>query len=466
MTLIDDEGNLFGVVNVVDALVILLVLAVVAAGAAFVLQPEPEPEAPNTATRNATLDLGTVPQYVVDVINEGDTYSPASNQQITITDVHLTPQGTKTRAILRVQIQGVRSGGSFSYDGAPARLGRTLQIATELYQVKGQIRAVGAGTALDTAGTPVVIRDTIPTQDARELSAGDEIRLSGRTVATIETVRAYPTEDSGKQLVFLTANLSAHRQSGTLRFGGESLRRGQTVTLPGESYTVDGRVLAVGRGLESGQADVLISQTVPTAVAQQITEGDTTTVGTRDVATVEHVASYGTSNPDRKRVFVGLSLTTVTTGTDRQFGTTELRRGSTLTFATDAYSLTGNIERVGATTQRGALADRTVTLSIREVREPMAQAIDAGMRERSGGETIAHIDRVKVEPSTIILKGDRGDLGVYDHPTLRDVTITATLQVRETVSGVRFKGRTIQQGSTVVLDLGTITIRATVISIR
>ncbi|MXR41843.1 DUF4330 family protein [Halobaculum sp. WSA2] len=465
MNLIDDEGNLFGAVNVVDALAVLLVLAVVAAGAAFVLQPDPEPQGPDTATRNATLDLGTVPQYVVDEINEGDTYSPASNQQITITDVHLTPQGDQTRAVLRVQIQGVQSGG-FSYDGAPPRLGRTLQIATQLYQVEGQIRAVGNGDTLDTPTTPVVIRDMMPTQDARDLAAGDEIRLAGRTVATIETVRAYPTEDASQRLIYLTANLSAHRQNGALRFGGSQLRRGQTVSLPGAQYTVDGQVLSVGDGLESGQSEILISQTVPTEVADDITEGDTTTVGTQDIATVEHVAKYSTSNPDRTRVFLGLSVSTVSTGDDPQFGSTELRRGSRLTFATDAYSVTGEIERVGATTQRGALANRTVTLSMREVREPMAQAIDGGMRERSDGETIARVDRVSVEPSTIILEGERGDLGVYDHPTLRDVTITATLQVRETTSGIRFKGRTIQQGSTVVLDLGTITVRATIVSIR
>jgi len=37
MPLIDEDGNLFGRVNVVDALVVLLVVAVVAAGAALVM---------------------------------------------------------------------------------------------------------------------------------------------------------------------------------------------------------------------------------------------------------------------------------------------------------------------------------------------------------------------------------------------------------------------------------------------
>jgi len=73
MEILDEKGRLFGVVNVIDALAVLLVLAVVAAGAALVLGSEPEPE-PEFASTHATLDLGTQPDYIVAQLNEGDTY--------------------------------------------------------------------------------------------------------------------------------------------------------------------------------------------------------------------------------------------------------------------------------------------------------------------------------------------------------------------------------------------------------
>lgn len=38
MKIIDEQGNLFGIVNIVDVLVVLLVLAVVTAGVSFLLQ--------------------------------------------------------------------------------------------------------------------------------------------------------------------------------------------------------------------------------------------------------------------------------------------------------------------------------------------------------------------------------------------------------------------------------------------
>ncbi|MFC7231557.1 DUF4330 family protein [Saliphagus sp. GCM10025308] len=69
MELIDDEGKLFGRVNVVDALVVLILLAVVVAGIAVVgvLSGDAEPE-----TRYATIDLGPQSEHVAEQISEGD----------------------------------------------------------------------------------------------------------------------------------------------------------------------------------------------------------------------------------------------------------------------------------------------------------------------------------------------------------------------------------------------------------
>jgi hypothetical protein len=47
----------------------------------------------------------------------------------------------------------------------------------------------------------------------------------------------------------------------------------------------------------------------------------------------------------------------------------------------------------------------------------------------------------------------------------REVTFTADLQLRETPAGLAFKGEQIRQGSTVTLDLGTVVVEATVVSV-
>lgn len=463
MELIDDKGRLFGLVNVVDALVVLVVLAVVVAGAALVLSDDPEE--PDLETTHATLYLGTQPDYVVSEINEGDAYSPGDDDRITITDVHLTPHGNEKRVILRVELQGELDDGSLAYDGAPPRLGRTLDIATDLYQVDGQIRSVGDDDALDRVETTVVLRDTVDAADAREITPGDEIRLADRTVATVDDVAVYAEGHPTRRVVAMEATLDAHRQQGDLRFGGTPVQRGQTVTLPGDGYTVDGSIERVGEGLDRGEAQVLLSDVVDAETAEAITEGDVIEVGGHETATVESVTAYGTANPDRNRVYVGVSLTTLEHRERPQFGDTHVQRGSTISLATDAYDLSGTIERVGTTDERGASATRTVTLRMDEIHEDMAEAIRPGLTEQNGEEPIARVTEVDVEPSVILIRGQEGDLGVYDHPTDRDVTITAELDVRETTEGVRFKGETIRQGSTVTLDLETVTVEATVVSV-
>ncbi|MEF8780719.1 MAG: DUF4330 family protein [Haloferacaceae archaeon] len=565
MELIDEQGRLFGRVNVVDALVVLVVLAVVVAGAALVLSDDPEPE-PDVETTYATLDLGTQPAYVVDAINEGDAYSPGSDSRLAITDVHLTPQDGQQRVILRVELRGVVDGGSLQYDGAPPRLGRTLGIVTDRYEVEGQVRQVGDGDALAREETTVVLRDTLDAADAREVAPGDEIRLAGRTVATVEDVAAYAGDSPTERVVLVEATLDAHRQGGDLRFGGTPVRRGQSVRLPADGYALDGRIERVGGGLERGSRRVVLRDTVgatearalaagdevavaghsvatiedvavyrtgnPDArevyleanltsleygerpafggaplqegrtvrlpaeeydleatvervgaglqrgeaavllqgvtdveTAERISEGDVLEAAGHTTATVESVTAYGTSNPDRKRLFVGLSLTTLEYGERSRYGDVTLQRGSDVAIEADSYELSGTIERVGATEQRGAPATRTVTLRMNEVPEEMADAIRPGLVERSAGETVARVTGVDAEPSVVLIRGEEGDLGVYDHPTDRDVTITAELDVRETTVGVRFKGESIRQGSRITLDLGTITVDATVVSI-
>lgn len=360
MNLLDDEGRLFGVVNIIDVLVVLFVVAVVVAGAALVLSDDPEPE-PELETTYATVDLGTHSEAVIEELNEGDTYEPNDLDSLTITDLHFTPESNQIRAFARVELEGEFESGAVNYDGAPPRLGRSLDIITNRYRVDGTIQRVGDSPDLDQERTEVVIEDTIAVDDAEALAVGDEIRLDDRPTATVESV-----------------------------------------------------------------------------------------------------TRYGTADPDQKRVFVGLSVETLTDGDTPRYGATPIRRGSTLVFAGDGYHLDGQITRVGTTEEPGTEATRTVTMRLEEVRDSVADGIEPGMREMSGDETIAEITAVDVEPSTVVLTSEDGELRVHDDPINRDVTITAELAVRETTSGVRFKGSSLRQGDSVTLDLGVTTLDPTV----
>ena len=59
MELIDEEGNLFGIVNVIDALVVLVLVAVLVAGVALVTGGS-DPAEPDAASEGPELISGTV----------------------------------------------------------------------------------------------------------------------------------------------------------------------------------------------------------------------------------------------------------------------------------------------------------------------------------------------------------------------------------------------------------------------
>jgi hypothetical protein len=357
MQVIDDEGRLFGAVNIIDLLVVLAVLAVVIAGVALVFSGDDGGTGPTLATTNVTLDLGTQPEYIVEQINEGDTHEPATNSELVLTDVAVSPQDGQTRVLVSARLTAPESSETVNYNGAPPRLGRTLSIITDLYEVGGTITRVGRQNTLTTGERDVLVRTTVDTTTAEIIRAGDTFEIRQRTLGTVESI---------------------------------------------------------------------------------------------------HV--YGTDSPDRKRALIGLSLRTLDRGDGPRFAGRHLREGVQIPFETGSYSFDGEIQTIGQAEPRGDVATREVTLELNRVSPERAAVFEAGMTESFGDRTLARVTDVSVEPTTVVLTTESGDLVARDHPRLKDVTLRASLSVRETTAGTRFKGQTIQQGSTIVLDFGRVTV--------
>ena len=364
--LIDDEGNLLGVVNVVDALVVLLVVAVAIAGVALVLGggDDTTSQAPETGTTFVTLDLGTHPDYLASTVAAGDTWAPTGESNLTVTDVYRGPAGDQARVVLRAELTGIETEDGIAYAGTQLRLGRSIGISTARYNATGQITEVGDGRTLDTNTTTVVLRDSMAPATASDVTAGDEVTVAGHGVATVGDVAVYPTTDPTNRTVLVEADLETYTREGSRRFGDTVLRPGRQVALSTAAYTIDGTVERLGGGLE-----------------------------------------------------------------------------------------------------RDSLRNRTVTLQLTEVSRDTAAAVRPGQTERLDGRTTVYLTDVNTEPTPIVATAQNGSVVVSDHPTLRDVTLTTDLQVSETTDGIRFRGERLQYGSTVVLDLGTVTVEATVTDI-
>lgn len=467
MAVIDDEGNLFGVVNVVDALVVLLVLAVIAAGSALVLGTE-DSEPVEKETRYATLDLGTQPSYVANLMESGDMIEYGGGENLTVTDVYVTDQGNDKRVLARVELEApVDETEEFTFDEGPPRVGRELTIATNEYRASGRITSVSeSDPSLNLVNRSVLVEGTLSIEEAERLSTNDSVVRGDATIASVEAFQLYGTENPNERRAIVVVEVLAHRNDERLEFGSTPLRLGERLQLNTGEYSLRGSILRVGaRELPTAERDVLLRTGMPADEASQLSVGDEYEVNGQTVATVRSVDVYGTGSPERRLVYVGVSYVTYEPRAEPQFAGQVVREGATLPFRTDAYEFQGRVVRENALEQRGTETTRTVSLEIEGAQPDVVDSLETGMRERVGGETIALLTNVSSEPADVVLTSDDGNVYLREHPVQKDVSITAEIQVRESVNGITYKGEPIRPGDTILIDLGTITIRATVTSL-
>jgi len=297
MEFLDEQGRVFGIINVIDLFVVLFVVAVVTAGFALALQPgDSDSESrPEVGTRFVTLDLGTQPGYVVERISEGDaTIGPGGPQNLTVTDVYFGPSnGHSSTVTVRARIVGFPGGRAFTFVGDPLILGRKLTVRTDEYRASGVVTAVDTdGATLNVTTTDILLATTMPSEAVAQLSIGDQYRVNGRTLATVESVTVYPTEDPTARRVHLGLSLQTMLRQERARFGGGPVEVGRSLSLAFGQYDVNGRITRIGHLTPPGNpatttAVVKLSNVAPDS-ADDIRVGMTETVGgTRYAEVVE-----------------------------------------------------------------------------------------------------------------------------------------------------------------------------------
>ncbi|WP_312911803.1 DUF4330 family protein [Natronosalvus caseinilyticus] len=306
MELIDDEGKLFGRVNVVDALVVLILLAVVVAGIAVVgvLSGDAEPE-----TRYATIDLGPQSEHVAEQISEGDVmYLEGSGDNLTVTDVYRSASNSDdeeraggAHVVIRAELNGQlaeddqREDRVFQFGGQRLHVGQTLTIDTLEYTTEGEVRSVaGEETTLPVNETELVVETTVPTATADEIAEGDTYRIAGDTVATVESVRTHVAGDNRRRVVVGLTAKTIDTSSGPA-FGDQPVVLGSTIPVRTDAYAFAGNVTRRGALEESGEeTTVSVTATLDNVkpdVADNLEAGMTETERGETVATIDAVES-------------------------------------------------------------------------------------------------------------------------------------------------------------------------------
>lgn len=155
MEIIDEEGNLFGVINVVDALAALLVLAVVVAGVALMVPSDERPEASESVTVTATVKLADVsPEFADDIETglterqNGDVTARVVEKEevpavvvVTSDDGHIyAREHPRNKDIyLGVELRATNADEGLRFHDAPLQVGREVTLDLGIITVSGRI---------------------------------------------------------------------------------------------------------------------------------------------------------------------------------------------------------------------------------------------------------------------------------------------------------------------------------------
>lgn len=300
MSPVDEDGNLLGRVNVVDAAVALVVLAAVVAGVVALADPfaaESE-DGEEPATRYVTIDLGERSLPVAERVSEGDAAAAEDGAgRLTITDAYVGPAGDgNATVVVRARVEGTSTGAgssdtTFEFAGSPLRPGDQLDVETADYELGGEVLGVAAeGGELDTRNVSVLLETRLSSAAAAHVRVGDAYRLNGRPVATVREVTVAPAEDRSNRTAFVGLSLRTIDRSGTAYFGDAPVLVGRNLPFRTDRYALSGSVVRWGNASLPGRptdATVVVrAENVTPAVADGIRAGMVARDGGRAVARI------------------------------------------------------------------------------------------------------------------------------------------------------------------------------------
>ncbi|WP_254840498.1 DUF4330 family protein [Natronomonas marina] len=240
MELLDEEGRLFGAVNVVDALVVVFALAVVVAGAALVFgggdDASGETMHVTLVSENASataLEAGEVG------LESGTLAGTGRDATATVTDVYRT---AGPRVYLRVALEGSRTDDEFRYEDEPVRLGDRVVVADDTARATTRLVERDVDRTFSPTTTPVTVATTVRRPVADAVAAGDEVTVGSTAVATVTDVEATARNDSHTDLR-VTLDLRTRTVDGTPHYGGRPVRLGRELGVGTDDYEFEGAVV-------------------------------------------------------------------------------------------------------------------------------------------------------------------------------------------------------------------------------
>lgn len=234
----------------------------------------------------------TVPAGTADEVSVGDEYRIAGETVAEITALQQFPviNGSERTLLVGVSAQTLDRGG-IRFNGSLLRVGEAVPFRTESYQLTGNVVSRGTST-VETTERPFLIETTVPTNVVGDITAGDQYRLGGETLVRIESTTVYVTDDPDQRRVLLGVSAVTRDRDGTVLFGNQELRLGQSIPIRTSDYDISGEIIRRGTLEQAGEPETVTAtltlRDVRPELSSAITEGQTEQIG--DETTLEIVS--------------------------------------------------------------------------------------------------------------------------------------------------------------------------------
>lgn len=150
MDIIDEDGHLFGLINIVDALVVLLVVAVLISGLVLIFDDTDDDTDDDTEIITVNITVEKAPAYIAERIEIGNiskdvtiTEKSVSSAEIVVRDsdgeLHIREHPTDKTVNLQVKLHIKRSSRGVQFRGNPMRVGTEITIDDGKVKFTGKV---------------------------------------------------------------------------------------------------------------------------------------------------------------------------------------------------------------------------------------------------------------------------------------------------------------------------------------
>ena len=360
--LIDEKGRLFGKLNIVDVIAVLIVLLVIVAGLKFLYSEDEK--------QWTTMDIVAREQVVTDKLFVGKTIEKGDSVVAEVLSVTVVPSeraetglGSTKNIYLTLRILASRDNKELYFMGQQIKLNSEIELAFQDIVFEEAV-VTGINTSRYDVNRSVSINLGVVDQSTiRKLEDGTEFKdFSGSYQGRVLDLEVIPQGDSGKQVI-VHAELACERIGNRIYYQKQLLRINNELYLSADDLELKGTI--IDTDYEKAKEEVVnvlvVAAGLEPYVAEAISVGDTETgYNSRVLAEIVDVeispsemvviAESGEvlrqENPVLKDAILEVEVTAELVEKSYMFHQSELKVGNSFRFDSPRYSIRGEIVQV------------------------------------------------------------------------------------------------------------------------